>query len=153
MIIQRVHRGAVTVGEEVVGKIGPGLVVLLGFNQEDDSSKFNSAINRLLKIRLWDSIQKIDSDDSKVKNWDSSVMDNDYEILIVSQFTLFAVLNGNKPDFHHAKKAEEAKILFDLFVEQVRKGYKPEKVQTGAFGKLMKVDIEGHGPVTIPLDF
>lgn len=153
MIIQRVKSGAVTVGTEVVGKIGPGLVVLLGFNQEDDTSKFSSAINRLLKIKLWDSINHAEDDNEKVKNWSSSVVDNGYEILIVSQFTLFAVLNGNKPDFHKAKKADEARILFDLFVEQVKKSYDPTKIQTGAFGQLMKVDIEGHGPVTIPLDF
>jgi D-tyrosyl-tRNA(Tyr) deacylase len=153
LVIQRVRYGAVTVGDAVVGKIGQGLVVLLGFHKDDDTSKFDQAINRLLKLRLWDSKHGPVDLAKRTKNWDSNLMENDFEVLLISQFTLYAVLNGNKPDFHNAKKADEAKILFDEFVGRVRKAYQPERVQTGAFGEYMDIQLANDGPVTLTLDF
>ena len=153
LIIQRVRHGSVTVSDKMVGKIGPGLLVLLGFHKDDDQSKFDQAVNRLVHLRLWDSQKGAIDSAKKTKAWDSNVMENDYEILLVSQFTLYAVLNGNKPDFHLSKKADEALLLFDEFVGRVRKAYKPDKVQIGAFGEYMDVQLANDGPVTINLDY
>lgn len=153
LIIQRARYGSVSVAGELVGKIGPGFVVLLGFHRDDDTSKFDQAINRLLNLRLFESKPDTKDPTKKSKSWDSSVRDNGYELLIVSQFTLYSVLNGNKPDFHNAKKADEARVMFDEFVNRVRKAYLPEKVQTGAFGEYMDVQLSNDGPVTITLDY
>lgn len=153
IVIQRVRYGSVSVGGEVVGKINKGLVVLFGIHRDDDTSKFDQAVNRLLNLRLWESNPDLKDPAKKTKAWDSSVRDNEYEILVVSQFTLFGVLNGNKPDFHNAKKADEARVMFDDFVARLRKAYVPERIQTGAFGEYMDVQLANDGPVTLTLEY
>jgi D-tyrosyl-tRNA(Tyr) deacylase len=74
------------------------------------------------------------------------------EILVVSQFTLYAFLKGNKPDFHLAMGGDEARHLFDMLVEELKKGHVEDKIQTGVFGAMMKVQLENDGPVTIELE-
>jgi D-tyrosyl-tRNA(Tyr) deacylase len=76
-------------------------------------------------------------------------MDIGGDILAVSQFTLYSIMKGNKPDFHAAMPAEQARELFDLFVSTLRKKYVPERVQTGQFQALMEVGSIINGPVTI----
>lgn len=80
--------------------------------------------HKLPKIRLWDKDNK---------SWNASVADLDLEILIVSQFTLYAYMKGNKPDFHYAMNADGARELYEYFVSECGKAYKPEKVKMGAF--------------------
>ena len=70
-------------------------------------------------------------------------------MLAVSQFTLYGILKGNKPDFHSAMQAEEARDNFDLFVNMLKKKYNPEKIKTGQFQTLMQVGSVNNGPVTI----
>jgi len=72
-----------------------------------------------------------------------------YEILLVSQFTLNAYLKGNKPDFHLAKKPEEAKVMWNTLIELMKKLYSPEKIQSGIFAAMMKVRIANSGPTCI----
>lgn len=79
-------------------------------------------------------------------------MSNNYEILVVSQFTLYAILKGNKPDFHAAKEPTQAEALYNMFVDRLKSTYSPDKVQTGKFGELMAVESINDGPVTIQLD-
>ena len=77
----------------------------------------------------------------------------DYEILVVSQFTIQANLKkGNKPDFHYAMTTELARTAFDECVSTYKKIYKPDKIKTGSFGNLMRVSIENDGPVTLVMD-
>ena len=77
----------------------------------------------------------------------------DYEILVVSQFTLHANLKkGNKPDFHNAMTTELAREAFNDCVETYKKLYKADKIQTGSFGNLMKVSLENDGPVTFVME-
>jgi D-tyrosyl-tRNA(Tyr) deacylase len=142
LILQRALSGSVTVEGETVGSIGPGLVVLLGISREDTPEKIQTAVNKLLSIRLWE---------NNGKKWDSSLRDKGYELLIVSQFTLYSVLKGNKPDFHNAMNPSEAQAIYNQFVQTARDLYDPIKVQTGAFGQYMNVHIVGDGPVTIEL--
>lgn len=83
------------------------------------------------------------------KKWNTNLVQNNFGILIVSQFTLYSKMKGTKPDFHDALEGGQAKILFDMFVEKIRSKYKPEKVHTGAFGEYMDVHIRNDGPVTL----
>lgn len=76
-------------------------------------------------MRLWD-------DDKKGKAWDQSVSQRGYEVLLVSQFTLYGFLKGNKPDFHVAMKPQPAKEFYEGFVERVRREYRPEMVKGGS---------------------
>eukprot|EP01094_Clydonella_sp_ATCC50884_P002730 TRINITY_DN12080_c0_g1_i1.p1 TRINITY_DN12080_c0_g1~~TRINITY_DN12080_c0_g1_i1.p1 ORF type:complete len:165 (+),score=46.10 TRINITY_DN12080_c0_g1_i1:328-822(+) len=144
-IIQRVVRGGVTVGGDAVGSIERGLVVLVGVQEGDTDKDAQWLARRILGLRLW-------HNDDNGKPWAKNVRDLGYELLLVSQFTLFAVPKGNKPDFHHAMGGPAAREFFDSFVELVRTSYAPDKVQTGAFGQHMEVSLVNDGPVTIPLD-
>lgn len=72
--------------------------------------------------------------------------------MVVSQFTLYGVLKGNKPDFHLAMNPDDAIKLYDQFVADLRKMYKPERIQTGKFGHYMNVHLIGDGPVTLVLE-
>jgi len=76
-------------------------------------------------------------------------MDIGGEVLAVSQFTLYGILKGNKPDFHGAMQAEQAKDLFDMYVNMLKKKYNADKIQTGKFQHLMEVGSVINGPVTI----
>jgi len=100
--------------------------------------------NKLLKIRLWP--------DAEGKAWSKCVTDLDYEVLLVSQFTLYHKMKANKPDFHDAMDNEEAKNLYDMMLGYLRKTYRPDRVFPGAFGQLMAVELVGDGPVTIALE-
>ena len=173
MVIQRVKRASVTVEQKIVGKIGPGIMVLVGFTQKDTEKVLKKAVSKLLKIRLWNTIpkiseqKKIENDDNlikkdsssevekkqKIKSWDTNLMQNNYELLIVSQFTLYGVLKGNKPDFHNSKNAKEANILYEKMIEQLKKAYDENKIQTGKFGALMEVDLCNDGPVTLNIEY
>lgn len=144
LILQRVLSGSVTVEGQVVGSIGPGLVVLLGISREDTPDKIQAAVNKILSIRLWE---------NNGKKWDLSLVDKGFEVLIVSQFTLFAVLKGNKPDFHNAMNPNQALEFYQQFVQTARERYDTSKVQTGAFGEYMNVHMVGDGPVTIELNY
>lgn len=86
---------------------------------------------------------------SSIKTWDKSVKDLGYEILVVSQFTLYGVLKGNKPDFHNSMGADEARKIFEFFVEKVEEEIGREKVRKGRFQEHMHVALVNDGPVTI----
>ncbi|PIK34707.1 putative D-tyrosyl-tRNA(Tyr) deacylase 1-like [Apostichopus japonicus] len=81
-----------------------------------------------------------------------SVKDKNFEILCVSQFTLYSVMKGNKPDFHNAMPGEESKQYYDDFLAILRKGYNSENVKDGKFAAYMQVHIQNDGPVTIQLE-
>lgn len=148
LVIQRVLEASVSVSEREVSKIGKGLLVLLGLTNGDTKSDAEKYARKLLKLRIWPS----DDNEGGKKTWDKGVLDNEYEILIVSQFTLYAVLNGNKPDFHKAMNAEEANNLYSYFLEFLKKEYNPDKVKGGAFQQYMAVSLKNDGPVTIVID-
>ena len=87
-------------------------MVLLGLTHTDDFSDTFHLGSKLLRLRLWP--------DEKEKPWDKSVLDNDFEVLVVSQFTLYHVLKGNKPDFHNAMEHEKARELYEEFIAFLR---------------------------------
>nr|XP_005992972.1 PREDICTED: D-tyrosyl-tRNA(Tyr) deacylase 1 isoform X2 [Latimeria chalumnae] len=144
VIIQRVAKASITVGDEQISSIGRGLCVLLGISLEDTQKDVEYMVRKILNLRLFE--------DENGKHWCKSVMDKQYEVLCVSQFTLLCTLKGNKPDYHMAMPAEQSEPFYKDFLEQLRKTYKPELIKGGKFGACMQVHIQNDGPVTIELD-
>ncbi|KAB0383234.1 hypothetical protein FD755_005151 [Muntiacus reevesi] len=124
--------------------IGRGICVLLGISLEDTQKELEHMVRKILNLRVFE--------DESGKHWSKSVMDKQYEVLCVSQFTLQCVLKGNKPDFHLAMPAEQAESFYKGFLEQLRKAYRPELIKDGKFGAYMQVHIQNDGPVTIELE-
>ncbi|XP_041911066.1 D-aminoacyl-tRNA deacylase 1 [Arvicola amphibius] len=143
-VVQRVTRASVTVGGEQISAIGRGICVLLGISVEDSQKELEHMVRKILNLRVFE--------DESGKHWSKSVMDKQYEVLCVSQFTLQCVLKGNKPDFHLAMPTEQAESFYNSFLEQLRKSYRPELVRDGKFGAYMQVHIQNDGPVTIELE-
>ncbi|XP_045218361.1 D-aminoacyl-tRNA deacylase 1 isoform X1 [Macaca fascicularis] len=143
-VVQRVTRASVTVGGEQISAIGRGICVLLGISLEDTQKELEHMVRKILNLRVFE--------DESGKHWSKSVMDKQYEILCVSQFTLQCVLKGNKPDFHLAMPTDQAEGFYNSFLEQLRKTYRPELIKDGKFGAYMQVHIQNDGPVTIELE-
>jgi D-tyrosyl-tRNA(Tyr) deacylase len=142
-ILQRVQRGQVTVAGAVVGKIGPGYVILLGATHTDGPAEAQKLAEKTIHLRVFE---------DKQGKMNLSALDVGAEMLVVSQFTLFAdTKKGRRPSFTQAAAPELAEPLVAQFVEALRaNGVK--KVETGVFGAAMLVSIENDGPVTIILD-
>ncbi len=144
--MQRVSEARVWIDGQVVGEIGPGLLVLLCAERGDTEAQSDKTLGKLLKLRIF-------SDTAGKMN--HSVQDMDGHglaggLLVVSQFTLAAdVSGGNRPGFTGAAQPEEGRRLYDYFVAQARLAH--PLVQTGQFGADMKVQLINDGPVTIPL--
>ncbi|XP_055714644.1 D-aminoacyl-tRNA deacylase [Phlebotomus papatasi] len=143
-IVQRVTSASVTVDQEVISAIGRGLCVLVGICKDDTAKDVEYIVRKLLNIRLFE--------DTSGKRWSKSVLDEQLEILCVSQFTLYHRLKGNKPDFHLAMQGTEAQDLYNTFLRQLGQKYHPDKIRDGKFGAYMQVHIQNDGPVTLELD-
>ena len=143
VVIQRVRAAAVAVAGETVGKIGPGLLVLAGFEEADDEADLAWMAGKIVRTRIM-------ADENGVMN--RSVLDADGEILAVSQYTLFASLKkGNRPSWSRAARGDVSQPLFERFVARLSAELgKP--VPTGIFGADMQVSLVNDGPVTIVVD-
>lgn len=142
LIVQRVTNSQVTVDDKITGKIGKGFLVLLGVTHTDTKEIADYLVKKLCNLRVF-------TDENDKMNL--SIKDIDGELLIVSQFTLYAdCQKGNRPSFVNSAKPEMAEELYEYFVEQCRKEVK--NVETGIFGAHMKVDLLNDGPVTIILE-
>ena len=144
-VIQRVNKGCVKVSSQIVGQIGKGLMILVGLKDIDTEEHIDHIVDKFLNIRLFD--------DDKGNRWKESVKSLGLEILLVSQFTLYHILKGNKPDFHEAMGGDQARIIFDKIVQKAREKYDEKKIQTGAFGEHMQIEMECDGPVTINWEY
>jgi len=102
-------------------------------------------VRKCLNLRLFD-------DESGTKHWARSVMDAEYEVLCVSQFTLYAKTVKNKPDFHTAMASGPSKEMYSTLLQCMRQMYKENRVKDGAFGAFMHVNIVNEGPVTVEID-
>ena len=141
-VVQRVSEASVRVNEELVGRIGPGLVVLLGVGQDDSETDADYLADKVVNLRIF-------SDDAGHMN--RSVLDTGGEILVVSQFTLYGdARKGRRPGFTEAASPEEADRLYQLFVLRARQS--GLRVETGVFRAMMDVALVNQGPVTILLD-
>ena len=143
LVIQRVNSASVAVvAGEVVGKIGKGLFVLLGVKKGDTTKNADFLVDKLLKLRIM-------ADENDKMNL--SVMDTQSEILIVSQFTLYAnTKEGNRPSFIEAATPKEAKEIYNYFIEEMKAS--GLQIATGKFGEYMHINASLDGPVTIILE-
>lgn len=142
VVIQRVTEAKVTVEEQCVGSIGKGFLILLGVGSEDTKEIADKYIDKILKMRIF-------ADDNGKTNL--SLQEVQGEVLVVSQFTLYAdCRKGNRPDFINAAGAEKAKALYEYVLERIKE--RIGCVEAGKFGAHMQVSIENDGPFTIILD-
>lgn len=143
VIVQRVSEAAVSVGGSRSGRIGPGLLVLAGFEEADQDGDLDWMVQKLLRLRIF-------ADDAGVMN--RSVTETGGEILAVSQFTLYAsTKKGNRPSWGRAARGEVSQPLFERFVERLSNAL-GRPVATGVFGADMQVSLVNDGPVTVALD-
>ncbi|MDK9703072.1 MAG: D-aminoacyl-tRNA deacylase [Sulfuritalea sp.] len=143
VIVQRVGEAAVRVQGAIVGAIGPGLLVLAGFEEADQPDDLDWMVQKLVRLRIF-------PDAAGVMN--RSVVDAGGEILAVSQFTLYAsTKKGNRPSWGRAAQAAVSRPLFDRFVERLAQAL-GRPVSTGAFGADMQVSLVNDGPVTLAID-
>ena len=141
-VIQRVKHASVTVGGEVVGKIGRGYMVLIGACDADDEAIADKMVEKMIKLRI--------NRDAEGKT-NLSLADVDGELLLVSQFTLYAnCKKGNRPSFVDAGSPDHANALYEYIIEKCRE--RVPVVQTGSFGEEMAVELLNDGPFTIILD-
>ncbi|CAL0309301.1 unnamed protein product [Lupinus luteus] len=144
-VVQRVASASVEVDGRIVSEIGPGLLVLVGIHHSDSDSDADYICRKVLNMRLF-------SNENTGKTWDHSVIQKNYQLLLVSQFTLYGFLKGNKPDFHVAMPPQQAKTFYASLVERFRNAYNPDAIKDGVFGAMMKVNLVNDGPVTMQLD-
>lgn len=143
LVIQRVREASVTVGDQITGQIGPGLLVLAGFAPTDNTTSLIWMCRKLVQLRIF-------SDEKGQMN--RSVQDVEGQILVVSQFTLLAdARKGNRPSYIGAASPAMAAPLFAQFVVLVAAEL-ARPVPTGVFGADMQVRLLNDGPVTIVLD-
>jgi len=141
-VIQRVRRANVTVGEQVVGEIKNGLVVLLGIARDDTQQDVEYLINKIVALRIFN------DEEGKMNR---SLKDVNGGLLVVSQFTLYGdVRRGLRPSWSDAAPPEIAEPLYEQFLTKAREVV--ELVQAGSFRKMMEVELVNDGPVTILLD-
>jgi D-tyrosyl-tRNA(Tyr) deacylase len=142
-LIQRVKRGSVTIAEEVVGKIEKGYVVLLGVRIGDVDTDASTLAQRTVNLRIFPDAQD---------RMNLAIKDVDGDILVVSQFTLYAdTRKGTRPSFMRAGDPEISNALYEAYVAALRRELGESRIQTGIFAASMEVEIINDGPVTIEL--
>ncbi|MCD8369131.1 MAG: D-tyrosyl-tRNA(Tyr) deacylase [Clostridiales bacterium] len=142
VVLQVVSHAQVTVDKETVGAIGKGFLILLGVAETDDEAAVERMADKIGKLRIF-------PDENGKTNL--SLADVGGEMLVISQFTLYADCHkGNRPSFVKAGNPEKAERLYEYFVERCRK-YAP-KVEHGRFGAHMEVELLNEGPFTLVLE-
>ena len=143
VVLQRVRKASVTVGENVVGEIGLGQLLLVGFKESDTPDHVEWMADKVVGLRVF-------QDDAGKMN--RTLADVHGSILVVSQFTLYGdVRKGRRPSFIEAAPPEAAIPLYDRFVELLEARH-PGRVATGKFGAMMDVTSTNDGPVTLVID-
>ena len=143
VLVQRASRAAVTVDGSVTGKIGPGLLLLVGLTHGDDEAVLDWMVHKLANLRVF-------SDGDGKMNL--SLTDVDGGVLAISQFTLYGdTKKGNRPSYIEAARPEVAEPLYDKFCEKLGEAI-GKTVQRGVFGAHMDVELVNDGPVTLMLE-
>ena len=138
-VVQRVSRATVSVGDEVTGEIGVGLLVLLGVGVGDTRSEADYVVGKIVGLRIFE---------DAAGKMNLAVADVGGAVLVVSQFTLYGdVRRGKRPSFDAAAPPELARELYEYFVEKVRAA--GLRCETGRFRETMRVELVNEGPVTI----
>src|SRR5436190_5085367 len=141
-VVQRVSRARVVVDGQTVGAIGPGLCVLLGVAGSDAPGEAERLARKVARLRIFE---------NEAGKFETSLLDNAGETLVVSQFTLIAdTAKGNRPSFSDAAPPEQAEPLYEAFCEALRE--LGVRVETGVFGARMQLELVNDGPVTVIVD-
>ena len=141
-VVQRVSRARVTVREEITGEIGLGLLVLLGVGTEDTRASADYLAEKIIGLRIFE---------DAAGKMNLSVAEVAGALLVVSQFTLYGdVRRGKRPSFDAAAPPNEARELYEYFIEKIRAA--GLRCETGRFQETMQVELVNEGPVTILLD-
>ena len=141
-VVQRVSRAQVRVGNEVAGDIGPGLLVLLGVGNDDSYADADYLADKIAGLRIFE---------DEHGRMNLGVAEAGGGVLVVSQFTLYGdVRRGKRPSFDGAAPPENARTLYEYFVERIRAA--GLRCETGHFQEMMQVELVNDGPVTILLD-
>ena len=136
--VQRVSKAEVIIEDKTYSSIANGLLVLMCVEDNDTEKTTKEMVNKIINFRMLDGPKGITS---------KALKDSEEAVLIVSQFTLAAITNkGSKPSFHKAAKPEDAKLLYDKFVNEFKKAF--NKVEIGKFGAFMEIALVNKGPVT-----
>ena len=140
--LQRVTEASVQVDGQQVGKIGPGLLVLLGIGQQDTSHEVTQLVDKIVNLRIF-------ADQQEKMNL--SLLDVEGQMLVISQFTLWGdCRKGRRPSFVEAADPQLAEPLYEEFVQAVRA--RGVTVETGRFGAMMQVSLVNDGPVTLVIE-
>ncbi len=141
VVVQRVKYAQVSVNNEVINDINQGLLLFVGFTQNDTFKEINYMVNKICHLRIFD-------DELGVMN--KSLIDINGSILSISQFTLYAdSKKGNRPSYIKALNGMDAKLLYDEFNKELNKVI---MTKTGVFGADMQINLQNDGPVTIILE-
>lgn len=145
ILLQRVSEANVKVDGSVVGHIGKGYLLFLGIAHADTEKEIDALVEKVLNLRIFEN-------ETGDKYFDKSIVDVKGEILVVSQFTLYAKTDsGRRPDFIDAAKPDQARQLYEFFVEKIR-AKSGLKVETGQFQALMQVSLVNEGPTTLMME-
>ena len=143
-VIQRSGPAAVEVEREITGSIEEGMVILLGVGHEDDGAHAEALAGKVARIRIF-------PDEKDIPN--RSLIDTGLEALVISQFTLMAdTRKGNRPGYSDAAPPDQARALYEHFVEALKDILGTDKVATGRFGAMMDVSLVNRGPYTLLLE-
>ena len=141
-VIQRVTQSSVSVDGTVIGKIGKGLLVLIGVAEEDTEETADNLVRKLTGLRVFE---------DEIGKTNLSLADVKGELLLISQFTLYAnCKKGNRPSFTEAGSPQKANALYEYIIAKCRENV--PIVETGSFGAEMKVSLVNDGPFTVLLD-
>ncbi|WP_263082029.1 D-aminoacyl-tRNA deacylase [Endozoicomonas sp. Mp262] len=141
-LIQRVQHANVKVDGEIIGEIGPGLLLLLGVEKDDDQARADKLLEKILKYRVFEDEQG---------KMNLGLKDAGGSLLVVSQFTLVAdTRKGLRPSFSSGASPEHGKAMYDYFITRAKASH--DQVATGQFGADMKVSLLNDGPVTFILE-
>ncbi len=142
LLIQRVSRASVTIDNKTVGRINHGFLVLAGFKKGDSESTIGKLVDKCLNLRVFE---------DNAGKMNLSLLDIKGELLVVSQFTLYAnCKKGRRPGFDISMPPDEASLFYDRLLAEFKKS--GLKVEQGIFGAKMEIELLNNGPVTIMLD-
>ncbi|XP_015584668.1 D-aminoacyl-tRNA deacylase 1 [Cephus cinctus] len=143
-VIQRVTKASVSVDGKIISSIENGLCILIGIKRDDTLADMEYIVRKILNMKVFEG--------QNGRKWCANVMEKEYEVLCVSQFTLYHVMKGNKLDFHKAMPAQDSEPFYMNFLAELGKKYKPELIKDGKFGAMMQVHIQNDGPVTLEIE-
>lgn len=141
VVIQRCKNASVKVNDKIIGKINKGYLLFVGFTNGDNENVIKKMAKKIVNLRIFE---------DKNNKMNLSLKEVNASILSVSQFTLYAKLNGRRPSFTDALNYNDAKKLYEYFNLELEK--QDVKVENGIFGADMKVNLLNDGPVTIIID-